>query len=178
MSWRATAGRAWKRTLGGQRDHPAAVDVPRPHPRPQLGQEALGLVAVGGHHLGADVALDALLGGPADQHRQPPPFVGHQQQPELHAGEHAVAVQGTVDPLHRSGQQLAAAEQAPPARPDQVAEPEPTEALVVRDADRLMGPPRLLQPGIQGHLEVGVLGGLVVLGHDRQRGRVGAEVVP
>src|SRR6266536_2534956 len=162
-----------------QRDHPAPVDAALLHPDADLGEEAARLVTVGRHHLHPGLGLDAALGRPADQHGQAPRAVADQQQPELQAGHHPVAVQGDVDVLHRADHRRRPAGQPRAARRQHVRQPETVEALELGGHPHGLEPaPLPRKPGVQRHLQVRVLGRLELPGHDRQRLWVGAEVRP
>jgi hypothetical protein len=88
---------------GRERDDLAAVDVEPPHPLPERREERLTVLRPGRHRLHLDLRVRPVPRGGAD-HRDDERgiAVADEVEPELHAGEDAVAGEVEVDVVDRS----------------------------------------------------------------------------
>ncbi len=162
---------AWR-----ERDHVGAIDVEPRHQVDQLGQEGLALLGVPGHHVHAQLlARPMLIGRSGQEDDQPRVACADEVEPELHTREHAPGGQVEVHVLNRPLSQAGSARQA--ALTQQIGEADLQEALVVDAHPHELGlAVRAGQIGLQRHLHVRVLEGVVLLRDHGLLGRVGPEV--
>ncbi len=165
-----------------ERDHVPAIDVEPRHQVGQLGQEGLALLGAPGHHFHAELlARPMLVGRSGQEDDQARVARADEVEPELHTREHAPGGQVEVHVLDWPQRDAGAARQTEWARQaalaQEIGEADVHEALV-GDAHphELRLAVRAGQIGLQRHLHVGVLEGVVLLRDHGELGRVGPEM--
>ncbi len=159
--------------LAAEGDHLPAEHVALDGELADLGDDLLGVRGVTRGHLEADLGERVGVLRGAQQHRQPRVAVADQVDAALDAGVGAAAGPGG----HGGRGDVPPAELGPvPARLHQVGQPERV-MVEPRDADQLVLPAGLGQPGVETHLQVHVVVLQPGSADDRHAARAGAEML-